>query len=62
MANARDFDLNVPAISDAALADAVAQAQANAWAEESAAAIAERWEWIRKNGMPLADIQVLRID
>ncbi|WP_171181062.1 type II toxin-antitoxin system CcdA family antitoxin [Ruegeria sp. HKCCD8929] len=62
LAKAREFGLNVSAISDAALADAVAQAQAKAWAEENAAAIAERREWIKKNGTPLADVQVLRTD
>lgn len=42
--------------------DDVAQAQEKVWAEENAAAIEERREWIEKNELPLADIQVLRID
>ncbi len=61
LAKARELGLNVSAISDAALARAVAQAEAKAWADENAAAIAERREWIRENGTPLADVQVLKI-
>lgn len=62
LAAARDFGLNVSAISDEALARAVKQAQAAAWAKENAAAIDERRAWIEANGTPLADIQVLKTD
>ncbi|MFY2823889.1 type II toxin-antitoxin system CcdA family antitoxin [Ruegeria sp. MALMAid1280] len=57
---ARQLGLNVSAISDAALADAVAKAEAELWAKENAKAIAERQKWIEENGTPLADIQALR--
>ncbi len=59
---ARDLGLNVSAISDAALAEAVRRARAEAWARENAEAIAERRAWIEANGTPLADLQVLKLD
>lgn len=62
LAAARDLGLNVSAISDAALARAVREAEAAAWARENAAAIAERRAWIEANGAPLSDIQVLKTD
>ena len=62
LAAAREFGLNVSAISDEALARAVRQARAAAWARENAAAIAERRSWIEANGAPLADIQVLKAE
>lgn len=60
LAAARDLGLNVSAIADAALMQAVRQAQAAAWAEENAAAIAERRAWIAEHGTPLAAFQVLK--
>jgi antitoxin CcdA len=62
LAAARELGLNVSAISDAALAEAVRAAKAEAWARENAEAIAERRAWIEANGIPLADLQVLKID
>jgi len=62
LAAAREFGLNVSAISDAAVAEAVRLAKAKAWAQENASAIAERCAWIEANGTPLSDIQVLKID
>lgn len=62
LAAARELGLNVSAISDAALAKAVSEARAAQWAAENAEAIAERKAWIEANGMPLADVQVLKID
>ena len=55
-----EYGLNVSAISDAALEDAVRAARARAWSRENAEAIAERKAWIEANGTPLADIQVLK--
>lgn len=60
LAAAREFGLNVSAISDVALDGAVRAARARAWAKENAGAIAERRTWIETNGTPLADIQVLK--
>lgn len=62
LASARELGLNVSAISDAALAKAVGEARAKAWAQENASAIAERRAWIEALGTPLADLQVLRTD
>lgn len=62
LAAARELGLNVSAISDAALAEAVRTAKAEAWACENAEAIAERRAWIEANGTPLADLQVLKLD
>lgn len=56
LAAARELGLNVSAISDAALAEAVRAAKADAWARENAEAIAERRAWIEANGTPLADL------
>ena len=60
LAAAREYGLNVSAISDAALERAVRAARARAWSKENAEAIAERHTWIEANGTPLADIQVLK--
>ena len=62
LAAARELRLNVSAISDAALAEAVRAAKAEAWTRENAEAIAERRAWIEERGTPLADLQVLKID
>ena len=62
LAAARELGLNVSAISDAALAEAVRAAKAEAWARENAEAIAERRAWIEATGTPLADLQVLKLD
>ena len=62
LAAARELGLNVSAISDAALAEAVRAAKAEAWARENADAIDERRAWIEANGTPLADLQVLKVD
>ncbi|RFU12917.1 type II toxin-antitoxin system CcdA family antitoxin [Roseovarius sp. SYSU LYC5161] len=62
LAAARELGLNVSAISDAALAEAVRAAKAEAWARENAGAIAERRAWIEAHGTPLADLQVLKTD
>ncbi|WP_425074124.1 type II toxin-antitoxin system CcdA family antitoxin [Sagittula sp. S175] len=40
-------------------AEAFRLARTEAWAQENAAAIAERRAWIEANGTPLADLQVL---
>lgn len=58
---ARELGLNVSAISDAAIAEAVRAARAKAWVQENATAISERRASIEVNGTPLADLQVLKI-
>ncbi len=61
LAAARELGLNVSAISDAALAEAVRAARVALWQKENAAAIAERRSWIESNGPPLADFQVMKL-
>lgn len=58
---ARQLGLNVSAISDAAVAEAVRTAKAEVWTRENATAISERRAWIEANGTPLADLQVLKV-
>ncbi|MEL6645953.1 MAG: type II toxin-antitoxin system CcdA family antitoxin [Pseudomonadota bacterium] len=62
LSEAKALGLNVSAISNEALIAAVRQARARAWADDNAAAIAERRAWIDRNGTPLADHQVLQGD
>mgnify|MGYP001236550385 FL=1 len=62
LAAARELGLNISAISDAAVSEAVRAARARAWAAENADAIAERRAWIETHGTPLADLQVLKVD
>jgi antitoxin CcdA len=62
LSKARAHDLNVSAISEAALAEAVRIAEAAAWVQQNAEILAERREWIAQNGTPLASLQVLKTD
>jgi antitoxin CcdA len=54
---ARRLELNVSAVTEAALEKAVREARARGWVEENARALAERAEWIDRNGLPLAKWQ-----
>jgi antitoxin CcdA len=51
---ARSYGLNVSAISEAALDQAVRHAQAEAWARDNRAAIEKRRDWVARQGTPLA--------
>jgi antitoxin CcdA len=53
---ARDLGVNVSAVADAALRDAVADARRRRWLEENADAFAEQAAWHARHGHPLADI------
>jgi antitoxin CcdA len=57
---AREMGLNVSGIAESALEQAVRKERARRWQMENAAAISERKDWIERNGMPLADVQVMR--
>lgn len=57
---ARALKLNVSAISEAALEQAVSAARAEHWASENAEALKDREAWLDATGMPLAEFQVLR--
>lgn len=53
---ARDLGINISAVADAALKDAVAQERRKRWLEENADAFAAQADWHERNGHPLADI------
>jgi antitoxin CcdA len=53
---ARDLGLNVSAVADAALRDAVAEARRAKWLAENADAFAAQAAWHQAHGHPLADI------
>jgi antitoxin CcdA len=53
---ARDLGVNVSAVADAALHEAVAQARRRKWLEENADAFAEQAAWHENHGHPLAEI------
>ena len=52
---ARALGLNVSAVTEAALREAVREAEARAWAEENAEALRLREAWLDRNGHPLAE-------
>ena len=53
---ARQLGVNVSAVADAALREAVDEARRRRWLEENADAFAAQAEWHARNGHPLADI------
>ena len=55
---ARRLGVNVSAVSNAAIRNAVKEAERQAWLEENAEAFAAEAEWIERNGHPLAEIMV----
>ncbi|ATI43885.1 hypothetical protein CBW24_17260 (plasmid) [Pacificitalea manganoxidans] len=59
---ARSYGLNVSAISEAALDQAVRRAQADAWVAENQDAIDKRRDWVAQNGAPLARWQAWSAD
>lgn len=54
--DARDLGINVSAVAEVALQQAVAQARQRAWLEENKQAFAAQADWHDRNGHPLADI------
>ena len=56
LASARTLGLNVSAIADAALAQAVREAQRRQWLDENADAFARQRAWHAEHGHPAADI------
>lgn len=54
--SARDLGINVSAVADTALRQAVAEARRQEWLEENADAFAAQAKWHERNGHPLADI------
>ena len=55
---ARELDLNVSAIAEAALVKAVAELRHKRWLEENAEAFRLQNEWLEKNGHPVAEIMI----
>ncbi|MCD1626917.1 type II toxin-antitoxin system CcdA family antitoxin [Seohaeicola saemankumensis] len=53
---ARTLEINVSAVAEAALIQAVAEARRQNWLAENAAAFAAQSDWHERNGHPLADI------
>lgn len=55
---ARDLGINVSAVADAALRQAVAEARRRRWLEDNAEDFAAQSAWHERHGHPLADIMV----
>lgn len=53
---AKALEINVSAVAEAALIQAVAEARRKNWLAENAAAFAAQSDWHDRNGHPLADI------
>ena len=53
---ARELGLNVSAVAEAALREAVREARRRKWLEENAEAFTAQAKWHSENGHPLADI------
>ncbi|MCB2010165.1 MAG: type II toxin-antitoxin system CcdA family antitoxin [Geminicoccaceae bacterium] len=56
IANARRLNLNMSAIADAAIQDAVRQAQREEWKQEHADALAAQDDWQDQHGHPFRAI------
>ncbi len=56
--DAKDLGINVSAVADRALRQAVAEARRNRWLEDNAEAFAAQADWHERNGHPLANILV----
>jgi antitoxin CcdA len=56
--SARELNINVSAVADAALAKAISDARREQWLIENADAFAAQAEWHSRHGHPLAEIMV----
>ena len=54
--SAKDLQINVSAVAEAALLKAIGEARNKKWQAENAEAFAAQAEWHERNGHPLADI------
>lgn len=54
--SAKALDINVSAVAEAALIQAIAEARRKQWLAENADAFAAQSDWHDRNGHPLADI------
>ena len=53
---AKALDINVSAVADGALKDAIAQARQKQWLNQNAGAFAAQTAWHERHGRPLAHI------
>ncbi len=53
LAEARELKINISAVAEDGVKQAVAKARAEAWKRENAEAIRSSNEWVEKNGLPL---------
>ncbi|MCZ4291544.1 type II toxin-antitoxin system CcdA family antitoxin [Hoeflea alexandrii] len=53
---AKELEINVSAVAEAALLKAIAEARQKKWVAENAEAFAAQAQWHEHNGHPLADI------
>jgi len=53
---AKELGINVSAVTEAALINAVAEARRKKWLAENAGAFAAQSDWHERHGHPLADI------
>ena len=54
--SAKDLQINVSAVAEAALFKAIGESRNRKWQAENADAFAAQAEWHERNGHPLADI------
>jgi antitoxin CcdA len=54
--SAKELEINVSAVAEAALLEAIAEARHKRWRAENADAFAAQADWHERNGHPLADI------
>ncbi|MDJ1007864.1 MAG: type II toxin-antitoxin system CcdA family antitoxin [Paracoccaceae bacterium] len=54
--SAKELDINVSAVAEAALVKAIAEARQQRWLQENADAFAAQASWHERNGHPLAEI------
>lgn len=54
--SAKDLGINVSAVAETALIEAVARAQRETWLADNADAFAAQSDWHERHGHPLADI------
>lgn len=54
--SAKELEINVSAVAEAALVKAIAEARQQRWLEENADAFSAQASWHEQNGHPLAEI------
>jgi antitoxin CcdA len=54
--SAKDLDINVSAVAEAALVKAIAEERQQRWLQENADAFVAQANWHERNGHPLAEI------